>query len=306
MARKMGDERAKAVEFYLLTGTPQQGKANESTPAGLVTPAAEFGIPLRMTQSSLTHRAYLLLQERILSGDLAPGSLVSESRLAKEMGISRTPVGEAIRQLAHEGFVRQVPRYGTIVRSIEPKDVEELYEMREALESFAAAKAARRITSLQLAQLEVLCTSIEKIAEESEGEGSLDLAALRRFLAADLTFHLLIVKAAGNQRILSTIRETRTMSQIFRMRRHEPDNSVVKRASQMHRRILSALSNGDSAEASLQMAEHIRASRVDTLAYLAKEQQRTHTDVASILELPDEVRLELTRIEEGEVRDSDA
>lgn len=257
-----------------------------------------------MTQSSLTHRAYVLLQEKILSGELAPGSLVSESRLAKEMGISRTPVGEAIRQLAHEGFVRQVPRYGTIVRSIEPKDVEELYEMREALESFAAAKAARRITALELAQLDVLCSTIERLADETGGESSqLDLAALRRFLATDLTFHLLIVKAAGNQRILNTIRETRTMSQIFRMRRHEPDNSVVQRASQMHRKILSALNDRNSDEASAQMAAHIRASREDTLAYLAKEQQRSNADVAAVLELPDEVRAELTRIEEGEVRD---
>jgi len=259
-----------------------------------------------MTQSSLTHRAYVLLQEKILSGELAPGSLVSESRLAKEMGISRTPVGEAIRQLAHEGFVRQVPRYGTIVRSIEPKDVEELYEMREALESFAAAKAARRITALELAQLDVLCASIERLAEETGGENSqLDIAALRRFLAADLTFHLLIVKAAGNQRILNTIRETRTMSQIFRMRRHEPDNSVVKRASQMHRKILAALNDRNSDEASAQMAAHIRSSREDTLAYLAKEQQRSNADVAAILELPDEVRAELTRIEEGQVRNGE-
>jgi DNA-binding FadR family transcriptional regulator len=95
------------------------------------------------------------------------------------------------------------------------------------------------------------------------------------------------------------------MSQIFRMRRHEPDNSVVKRASQMHRRILAALNDRNSADASAQMAEHIRASREDTLVYLAKEQQRTQTDVASILELPDEVRVELTRIEEGEVRESE-
>ena len=259
-----------------------------------------------MTQSSLTHRAYLQLQERILSGDLAPGSLVSESRLAKEMGISRTPVGEAIRQLAQEGYVRQVPRYGTIVRSIEPQDVEELYEMREAHESFAAAKAARRITSLQLAQLDVLCSTIEKIAADCRGESKsqLELTTLRQFLAADLTFHLLIVKAAGNQRILNTIRETRTMSQIFRMRRHEPDNAVVERASQMHRKILAALASGDSADASQQMAEHIRASREDTLAYLAKEQQQNHADVAAILELPDEVRVELTRIEENGLEES--
>ena len=197
--------------------------------------------------------------------------------------MSRTPVGEAIRQLAIEGLVHQVPRYGTIVRAIEPRDIEELYEMREALESFAAAKAARRITSLHLAQLDVLCTSIEASSEDFPGEVKtrLDLPTLQRFLAADLTFHLLIVKAAGNQRILNTIQETRTMSQIFRMSRHEPDKYTIDRASQMHRKILHALASGDAAEASLQMAEHIRASREETLAYLAKEQQRSHADVAS-------------------------
>lgn len=303
MRRKMNNCQPPRLEFYLLTET-SHGSTLGQIPGQFGTSATELKTSPRMTQSSLTHRAYVLLQERILSGELAPGSLVSENRLAKEMGISRTPVGEAIRQLAQEGYVRQVPRYGTIVRSIEPKDIEELYEMREALESFAAAKAARRITSLQLAQLEVLCSTIEKIAEEPQNNAALDIPALRRFLTADLTFHLLIVKAAGNQRLLNTIRETRTMSQIFRLRRHEPDNSVVKRASQMHRRILTALSQNDSAAASEYMAEHIRASREDTLAYLAKEQQRNHTDVASLLELPDEVRLELTRIEEDEVRES--
>lgn len=255
-----------------------------------------------MATSSLTERAYLHLHEGIVSGKLPPGSVVSESKLAKELGVSRTPVGEAIRQLANEGLVHQVPRYGTVVRSIEPRDIEELYEMREALEGFAAAKAARRITALQLAQLDVICSSIEQIAKDVQGDAKarLDLATLRKFLAADLTFHLLILKAAGNRRILNTIQETRTMSQIFRMRRHEPDKSIVERASQMHRKILLALASGDSTEASIQMAEHIRASREDTLAYLAKEQQRSHTDVAPILELPDEVRLELTRIEDDE------
>lgn len=301
MTRKISGNPVAGPEFYFLKTPLQRTPSGESSASATARSAAKIEIPFGMTQGSLTQRAYQLLQERILSGELAPGSLLSESRLAKEMGFSRTPVGEAIRQLAQEGFVRQVPRYGTIVRSIEPKDVEELYEMREALESFAAAKAARRITSLQLAQLDVLCSTIETIAGESLDEASeLDLSTLRKFLAADLTFHLLIVKAAGNQRILNTIRETRTISQIFRMRRHEPDNGVVKRASQMHRRILAALSSGDSAAASEQMAEHIRASREDTLAYLAKEQQRSHADVASILELPDEVRLELTRIEENE------
>lgn len=253
-----------------------------------------------MTQSTLSQRAYRHLQEGILSGKLSPGSVVSESSLAKELGISRTPIGEAIRQLAKEGLVRQVPRYGTIVRDFEPRDIEELYEIREALESYAAGQAARRITSLQLAQLEVLCTNIEQISVDLKSQQltKVDLPTLRRFLAADLNFHLLIVRAAGNQRILNTIHETRTVSLIFHMRRREPDQGVIQLASQMHRRILESLASGNSAEASARMAEHIRASRDETLTYLTKEQPQSHAEVATIFELPEEVRRELTRIEE--------
>lgn len=259
-----------------------------------------------MTQSTLAQKAYRHLQEGILSGKLSPGSVVSESRLAKELGVSRTPIGEAIRQLAKEGLVRQVPRYGTIVREFKPRDVEELYEMREALEGYAAGQAARRITSLQLAQLEALCTNIEQILAELESKQltKVDMPTLRRFLAADLAFHLLIVRAAGNQRILQTIHETRTVSQIFRMRRREPDQSVIQLASQMHRRILEALASGNAAEASARMAEHIRVSRDETLAYLTKEQQQSSSEAAMIFELPDVVGRELIRIEEEGFSDS--
>ena len=92
--------------------------------------------------SPLTHQAYQHIQAEILAGRFAAGTLISETRIAEELGISRTPVGEAIRTLASEGWVEQQPRRGTIVRSFSRREIIELYELREALETFAAGKAA--------------------------------------------------------------------------------------------------------------------------------------------------------------------
>ena len=72
-----------------------------------------------MATVSLSQRAYQHIQREIVSGQLEPGSVISETLLAKQLGISRTPVGEAIRKLAQEGLVEQVPRYGTIVCDLE-------------------------------------------------------------------------------------------------------------------------------------------------------------------------------------------
>ena len=104
-----------------------------------------------MVSPNRRERAYQYLHARIASGALAGGALVSELSLAREMGLSRTPVREAIRQLIMEGLVEQVPRHGTIVRIPERREVAELYEVREALESYAVAQAARRILPADLA-----------------------------------------------------------------------------------------------------------------------------------------------------------
>ena len=94
------------------------------------------------SDTPLTHRAYQHIQSEILAGKLSAGTQISETRIAEQLGISRTPVGEAIRTLAAEGWVEQQPRRGTVVRSFSRREIIELYELREALETFAARKAA--------------------------------------------------------------------------------------------------------------------------------------------------------------------
>src|SRR3954469_20008540 len=115
---------------------------------------------------SLAQKAYDHLQEGVLSGRLRSGTVISEQALARELGISRTPVGEAIRQLVREGLVEQVPRYGTIVRSIDRRELIDLYEMREAIESYAAAKAAELVSDAALDRLQQFCDVMENIERD--------------------------------------------------------------------------------------------------------------------------------------------
>lgn len=251
---------------------------------------------------NLIQKAYEHIQQGIITGRLKAGVVISEAALAKKLGISRTPIGEAIRQLAGEGLLQQVPRYGTIVRPLERRDLLELYEMREALESYAAERAATRITERTLAQLQQLCDVLAKIGEELQraGAGELDGPLLKRFLAADMAFHMLVIEAAGNRRILKTVKDSRTVSRIFRTRRGRHDLAVVHQAHGFHSQILDALRNRDGEAARRHMLDHIGASKQQSLDHF--DHDSSVADVSS--SLPPDLLKELDSIEQsGDVLD---
>lgn len=218
--------------------------------------------------ASRSQQAYWQLHEKISSGELEPGSVVSEASLAKDLGLSRTPIGEALRRLAEEGIVEQVPRYGTIVREIPTSELAELFEIREALEGMAAGKAAERITPSSLEDIARLCDTIDQEIAGAKARHAkrLEDEPLRRFLAADMAFHLLIIASAGNRRLLDMIQQTRSVSLMFKARRGEHSIERVEQAGSAHRAILQALTERDSAEATRLVVSHIRASREQSLS----------------------------------------
>jgi DNA-binding GntR family transcriptional regulator len=236
------------------------------------------------------------IRERILCGELQPGFVLSESALAKDLGISRTPVGEALRELAAVGLVEQVPRYGTIVRRVGRAEIIELYELREALEPHAVALAVGRIAPADVARLEKLC---ERIAEfEAEMTRTkrerLEGQELRDFLATDMAFHTVLIHAAGNRRIARIVRDSHVMTQLFGTQRLIHDKQIVAEVCRFHAHILGAVRRGDAKAARAVAAEHIRASLAHTLENL--DRQRSVGDL-SALALPEDVRAELHRIE---------
>jgi DNA-binding GntR family transcriptional regulator len=238
-----------------------------------------------------TSEAYLRLRERITTGQLAPGSVVSEASLAKDLGVSRTPIGEALRRLSHEGLVEQVPRYGTIVREVSTSELVELFEIREALEGMAATKAAERMTPEALEELDALCLTIEVELDsaQSTGKTRLEGESLSRFLAADLAFHMLIIASAGNRRLTDLIENTRSISSMFKARRGEHSVSRIRNANTAHRAIHRALAARNGRQAHDAVVDHIRTSREESL----RQREASPPVCLAALNLPDFIRQDL-------------
>jgi DNA-binding GntR family transcriptional regulator len=246
---------------------------------------------------SLRQRAYEHIQRKILCGDLASGNVVSELSLAREIGISRTPVREAIQHLEHDGVLEQVPRYGTVVRRLERRDLVELFELRQALEPFAVARAAGHIDPEGVERLTRLCNEIRTIAADLRAEGLAlaDADRMRRLLSADMAFHLLLIRASGNGRMVKIIADSRLLTRIFATRRQAHDLKVLDDTYRDHMQILKAVKNGDGGTAQRKMQQHIADSFEQALAHFDRTQQ-LGSDTQS-LNLPSDLLDELNEME---------
>ena len=141
------------------------------------------------------------LRQAILKGELKPGERLMEIQLADRLGVSRTPVREAIRKLELEGLVVMIPRKGAEVASITESDLQDVLEVRRALEELAGSKACERITKEELVKLKEASAEFEKIIDSGD---------LTMIADADMHFHDIIYQATGNARlnqILNNIRE---------------------------------------------------------------------------------------------------
>ena len=187
------------------------------------------------------------LREAIINQTLKPGERLMEIQLAEEMGVSRTPVREAIRKLELEGLVVMVPRKGAYVAGISMKDIHEVYELRSALEALAASLAAVRITDEELEEMERQMVREAKETEENNLQG---------IVSIDTTFHDLLYQAAHNQRLGQFINILQEQLQRFRAATlSRPGRS--KYALEEHKKIVEALANKDAKLAAKLATEHI-------------------------------------------------
>jgi len=250
--------------------------------------------------SLLRDQAYQRIRKKMLLGRLSAGSQISEPKLAKMLGLGRTPVREAIQQLQVEGLVERIPRQGTVVRVPKRMDIVDLYELREGLESYAVTLSARRIGTEDLGLLRSLCKQMSSIAEEMEINGlrALKDATLRSFLAADMGFHLLLINATGNRHIMKVVSDSHVMSQIFRSIRQEHTLDVVQTAATMHSEIYEAVARSDGEMAGALMTQHIRRSLRESLEYFDRQQVRASSEGNGLqkLPLPMELLAEIERI----------
>jgi DNA-binding GntR family transcriptional regulator len=214
-------------------------------------------------KESARELAYRHIQKQIADGTLGAGRPLSELLLARQLGSSRTPVREAISQLAAEGLLEQMPNRGAVVRRLSRHDITDLYEIREALEVFAVAKVAERgLTEEDEARLEQTTAEIRGLYEglAEAGQAALDAGQMERFVHADLAFHSLIVVLTLNPRMRKLLHETRVLIQIFAIRRRGHDAAMLDRIWRQHATITEALRMRRPDEARRILSEHIHTS----------------------------------------------
>ncbi|MGW4057996.1 GntR family transcriptional regulator [Amycolatopsis sp. NPDC004747] len=198
------------------------------------------------------------LRERILTGRLRPGDRLVERELAEDLGVSRVPVREAIRSLEAEGFlVVQSPRR-VVVRQLARVDVEELFDVREALEGLAAGLAAARAGAAELKRLE------RALADAARATARGDAA---RITVLNSRFHDEIVAIAGNA-LLSTMLQPLE----GRLRWLTSQNEHWAELLDEHRRLYEAIASGDAERAKASAVEHVRVNREVTLRSLFGEE----------------------------------
>lgn len=206
----------------------------------------------------LPQRAYLAVRHAIRHLQLSPGQTVLEGTLAEILGMSRTPVREALVRLEMEGWVRLIPRRGFIVAPISVDDLQQIYEVVEALDGTAGRLAAGRVTSEELHQLELLINKQEMALENNDLLAWTDL---------DDQFHNCIVDLAKNPR-LRGIMDSQS-DQLYRARlytihfRPKPTRSVME-----HKAILAVMKTGEAEAARTMLQSHRYRARNEILEVL--------------------------------------
>jgi DNA-binding GntR family transcriptional regulator len=192
------------------------------------------------TPTTFVAEAYSVIRERILNNDLAPGTQILEHDLAAQLGMSRTPVHEALVRLQHAQLVKITPRHGMTVLPVSPDDMEEIYEVLTSLEATAAQLlACKKPRKADLEPMQTACEAMERALERDD---------LQAWAAADEAFHRQLLTQCGNRRIATICFNFWDQAHRVRMitlhMRPKPVSSTAH-----HRSLLKALLRGDGAAA---------------------------------------------------------
>jgi DNA-binding GntR family transcriptional regulator len=206
-------------------------------------------MPAAPARQELWEHVCARLREAILAGEIPAGANLVEADLADRFGVSRGPVREALRELAREGLVVDLPRRGTVVSTLSFADLREAYAIREGLETVAARHVTERATDAELADLPDLVGAMEQAWAEDADYGE--------SLAADLTFHRHIVLLSGNERLVALYEQMLSQTQLL-VRTAAVANPSLRLALRRsaHRDIVEALLARDVERARLAIEEH--------------------------------------------------
>lgn len=198
--------------------------------------------------AGLTGQAYQRVREALVGGNFAPGQALFESHLAVKLGMSRTPVREALRLLAREGYIETNPARGYLVPRLTLDDIREIFEIRESLESLASRSAAARATDAEIAELAELCDAYQAAQD------------LEQWAELGTRFHNTILAASRNRRLAATLDALK--DQILVARRSSLHGAEQRHHDALleHRAMLDAIRARDLDRAEHSARVHVRRS----------------------------------------------
>lgn len=204
------------------------------------------------------------LREAIIVGELKPGERLMEVQLAEKMGVSRTPVREAIRKLELEGLVEMLPRKGAHVADLSAKDIMDVLEVRATLDGLATYLAAKRITDEELKELKHVLTQFSNYVEKDNLQGS---------IKKDVEFHDIIYRSSRNDKLIQIANNLREQVQRFRII-YIKDYGSARDLVKEHTEILEALTARDGEAARLSAEKHIRNQEETIIKAIKKNEAK--------------------------------
>ncbi len=222
---------------------------------------------------NLSEAVYEVIKEWLVNETLETGAKIKEGEIAKQLGVSRTPVREAIHKLEREGLVEIIPRYGTFVASIFPKDIQEIYDIRGALETLALKSGFLHINKKKLLEMKQL----HERCEEPLKKGNLS-----PFLKMDAKFHDFIIKASGNRRLAQLMGNLKTQIRVSKLESLSVPGRAEKSLEE-HKNIISAMLEEDEKKAEKLLKEHTNKAKKNLLHLINERQHQRQNNSSSPL-----------------------
>jgi len=212
-------------------------------------------------EKTIRRKTYEYLREKLLNGEIPPSQHLIEAKIAKDLGTSRTPVREAFHSLELEGLIESIPRVGYVVKSTSEKEVEEICEIRMAIEGVAARWAIEKAHKKLIEELK---------KNISISGGRVSKGNAKAFIDLDARFHEIIARHSGSQRLLELAQTLRRHMLRYRIQSIYSVENVL-RAIEGHKGILRAIEKRDLEELNKAIRYHMEQSKSDILRYAFKE-----------------------------------
>jgi len=214
----------------------------------------------------LSKKVYRVLKARIIKGGLSQDGKLFEAKIAKRLGVSRTPVREAIKELAAEGLVKMTPNQGVVVINVSIEDLQEVLQIRRALEGLATSMAAEKIHPEEIAKLEGIIQKMRMIVSKPNP----DVVAYSELNAQ---LHNLILKVCGNKQLMKICNNLSSSDHRFRIRSLRNNPERLKYSLQEHQSIVDVLKEKDSKQAERLSKKHINNVLKNILENESKEKE---------------------------------